>query len=233
MKIDVVTKGEPLPCLNEMTVIVIDVLRCTTSMITAVSNGARAVAAFKDIEGARRFALQVGREDCILGGERNAVRIDGFDAGNSPLEYVRETVDGKFVVMSTTNGTAAIESVKDADTLFLGAMINSGAAAKMAVQLGKDVLILCSGTEGKQSADDLLTAGAIINKISTMTEAALTDMAMICNFLYGAWRKGEFDITKTFHCARLLRMGFEKDVEYCFKEDITQCTPFFTDGIIK
>ncbi len=233
MKIDVVTNGEALPCLKDLTVIVIDVLRCTTSMVTAVSNGAKAVAAFKDIESAREFARRKGRENCILGGERKAVKIDGFDVGNSPLEYSKANVEGKFVVMSTTNGTSAIEKAEAADTLILGAMINAGAAAKKAAEIGKDVLILCSGTEGKQSADDLMTAGAIIDKLKAMKDITLTDMAIICEHLYKSWKQGEFDITKTFHCNRLLRMGFAGDVKYCFTEDVTDCTPQFAEGIIK
>ena len=181
MKIDVITYRDKLydNMLNGHTVIVIDVLRCTSAIIAALDNG------------------------------------------------------GKTVIISTSNGTAAICGVRNARHIFLGALSNCSAAARKAAGFMDDILIVCSGTNRMISADDLCAAGAIINRLRSLcSELELTDIALICEHLYNSFKSGTFDLRKTFHCARLISLGFERDVDYCLSEDSTDCVPVYANGII-
>ena len=169
----------------------------------------------------------------ILGGERGCMILPGFNVGNSPFEYNRETVGGKTVIISTSNGTAAICGVRNARHIFLGALSNCSAAARKAAGFMDDILIVCSGTNRMISADDLCAAGAIINRLRSLcSELELTDIALICEHLYNSFKSGTFDLRKTFHCARLISLGFERDVDYCLSEDSTDCVPVYANGII-
>ena len=159
--------------------------------------------------------------------------LPGFNVGNSPFEYNRETVGGKTVIISTSNGTAAICGVRNARHIFLGALSNCSAAARKAAGFMDDILIVCSGTNRMISADDLCAAGAIINRLRSLcSNLELTDIALICEHLYNSFKSGTFDLHKTFHCARLISLGFERDVDYCLSEDSTDCVPVYANGII-
>lgn len=219
--------------LSGSTVIVVDVLRCTTSIICAVMNGASKVIPAREPGDAVAFAGRIGSKDCILGGERGGVRLPDFNLGNSPFEYSAANVRSKTVIISTTNGTGAIHDVRSANNVLIGAMINRSAVAARAAELGSDVLIVCAGTGGAISADDLCAAGAIIDAICALCgDCSLSDIAYLCRFLYGAWRDGAFDLAKTTHYSKLMQLGFGDDLELCFSEDITDTVPVYSDGII-
>lgn len=144
-------------------VIVIDVLRATTTIVTALAHGASRVLPVRSIEEARAAAAVCGG---LLGGERGGERIEGFDFGNSPLEYTPGRVSGRPIVITTTNGTAAIAACKAARELVLGAVVNRSAVASAALDLavgrGCDIHLVCAGTDGAVTEEDLLAAGAIL-----------------------------------------------------------------------
>ncbi len=221
--------------LQDTTVIVVDVLRATSSIISAINGGAVKVVPTVDAGDAVALAQRLGARECVLGGERGGVKINGFDLGNSPEEYLSRTVRNKTVIISTTNGTGALHSVRSADKILLGAMINRTAAAKAAAAEGNDILIVCAGTDGQPSADDLLTSGALIDAVRVYADirpGELTDMAILCETLYNNWKEGSFDLSKTFHYARLSAMGFDEDVKFCFTPDTTDTVPVYRDGVI-
>ena len=225
MKIDVITYRDKLydNMLNGHTVIVIDVLRCTSAIIAALDNGAAKIIPAVEPGDATAYANRIGIKDCILGGERGCLILPGFNVGNSPFEYNRETVGGKTVIISTSNGTAAICGVRNARHIFLGALSNCSAAARKAAGFMDDILIVCSGTNRMISADDLCAAGAIINRLRSLcSNLELTDIALICEHLYNSFKSGTFDLHKTFHCARLISLGFERDVDYCLSDAAVQ-----------
>ena len=144
----------------------IDVLRASTTMITALAHGAVAVLPRRSIEDARAAAESA--PGAILGGERHCVRIEGFDAGNSPLEYTSDRVAGRPVIMTTTNGTAALAACGQATEVLVGAMVNRTAVAKAARQLAvtngcHGIHLVCAGTDGDVTLEDILTAGAILD----------------------------------------------------------------------
>lgn len=235
MKIDVLTYHEKIydRQIAESTVLVIDVLRCTSAIINAFDNGAARVIPFIEPGDAIALATSIGRNDCVVGGERGCNIVPGFDVGNSPFEYSREKVEGKTVIVSTSNGTNAICGTEKAKRVFLAAMSNSKAAAAKAIRYRDNITIVCSGTNGMISADDCVAAGSVIaNILNSRVDAELTDFAMICVSLYYQWLNGEFDLLATFHCNRLINLGYGKDVEFCLTENTTSTVPEFSNGVI-
>lgn len=221
--------------LMDTTVIVVDVLRATTSMICALNGGALRVVPTVDAGDAAALASRLGSRECVLGGERGGVKIAGFDLGNSPKEYLTRAVKNKTVIVSTTNGTGALHSVKSSELVLVGAMINRTAAARAAAAAGNTVLIVCAGTDGQPSADDLVTAGALIDGIRRFADIRpedLSDMAYICENLYNDWKNGSFDLSLSFHYRRLVRLGFEEDIEFCLTPDTTDTVPVYKEGVI-
>lgn len=145
--------------------VVIDVLRASTTMITALAHGAERVVPVADLDGARRIAAEIGPA-ALLGGERGGLRIQGFDLGNSPREYTADRVAGRTVVITTTNGTAALHACRDAAEIVVGAIVNRMAVAEAVRRFAGDrggVHLVCAGTDGVVSAEDVLAAGAILD----------------------------------------------------------------------
>ena len=145
--------------------VVIDVIRATSTMVTAFGNGAEAVYPTVSTEDALRLASSLGRDETLLCGERKGQKIEGFDLGNSPAEYDRETVEGKRLVMSTTNGTRAFIAASTADRILAASFLNLGAVAETvtdAVAAGSPLVVVCAGKEDRFSLDDAVCAGALI-----------------------------------------------------------------------
>ena len=217
--------------LMDRTVIVVDVLRATSSIIWACRNGANRVIPVSDAGEGASIAARLG--DCIMAGERGGVKLPGFDLGNSPLEFDHRAVKDKNVIINTTNGTGAIKAAEGAAHVLIGAMINHTAVARMAAQLDRDVIILCAGTEGEFSADDICAAGAIATSLCKLGQvSAQCDLTLVAKSLYSDWREARADLSKTYHYARLVDLGFEEDVQFCFQEDITDVVPVYRDGFI-
>ena len=145
--------------------VVIDVLRASTTMITALANGATRVVPVADLDEARRGAAERS-PPALLGGERGGVCIPGFDLGNSPLEYTADRVAGRTVVITTTNGTAALHACLGGRVILIGGIVNRTAVAQTIRRLGRagePVHLVCAGTDGLVTAEDLLAAGAILD----------------------------------------------------------------------
>lgn len=235
MKIDVITHylpGAEYELANQ-TVIVIDVLRCTSAIIHAVEAGCEKVIPVLEPEDAISLAESLGRSRCVIGGERGCNKLPGFDVGNSPFEYDREMVEGKTVVISTSNGTSAIRGSESANTILIGAMSNCAAVAAKAIECGRDITLMCSGTNHKLSADDLCASGSIINAMLAFENGLdLTDAAMVCLGLYKSWKENKFDLLSALHCQRLIRLGYGKDVDYCLSENTSSVVPVCKNGQI-
>lgn len=151
------------------TVVVLDVLRATTTIIHALAAGAKEVIPCLEIDEARakHVALPVGT--AILGGERKGTRIDGFDLGNSPDEYTPATVGGKTLVFTTTNGTRAMQQCRQAQRVLIGALVNAHSVAKILSQRER-IHVVCAGTDGQITSEDVLAAGIIFAKWQFMTD---------------------------------------------------------------
>ena len=217
--------------LADQTVIVVDVLRATSCIIWACCNGANRVIPVSDAGEGAAIAGRLG--GCIMAGERGGVRLPDFDLGNSPREFSKEVVKDKNIIINTTNGTGAIKSTDGAAHVLIGAMLNHDAVAKMAAGLGLDVTIVCAGTEGEFSADDICTAGAIIASLCKYAEIdGQCDLTWAARILYEKWKGGRADISRTKHYKRLIELGFAEDVEFCLQENVTDVVPVYTNGIV-
>lgn len=210
-------------------VVVIDVLRATSVISTAVNNGAVVIPVL-EVEDALKFK----QEGYLLGGERKGLKIEGFDFGNSPLEYTKEKVEGKKIVFTTSNGTKAIHKAFSANKIIMGSMINAKAVAKTILEDNNDISIICAGTYGKLSLDDFICAGKIIYEILKLEEYEMDDVAMAAYIAYRDYMGRTLDYVKhAKHYNYLLSIGGKEDIEYCFKEDIMDVAPIYRDGEIK
>lgn len=210
--------------------VVIDVLRATSVIITALENGAERIFPFKDIETIQERCRNL--KNIIKCGERNALKIDGFDLGNSPLEFTKEKVFGKDIYMSTTNGTKAIENSLSADKILICSFLNIQSVVKRIVEYGKDCVIVCAGTNGKFSLDDTLCAGFIIKELQKYTEISIDDM-LLALIRISESHKNIKDILKgSTHYSYLLSLGFEKDIEHIFSLNKYSIVPEYKNGYI-
>jgi 2-phosphosulfolactate phosphatase len=167
-------------------VVVIDVLRATTTITHALAAGAREVIACLEVDEARQLAARFGKGEALLGGEREGLKIEGFDLGNSPTEFTPESVGGRTIVFSTTNGTRAMMHCEQAKTVLLGALVNR--AAVCTALAGEDrIHLLCAGTRGEITREDVLFAGAAIDMLTSANPEGfeLNDQAILAA---DAWR---------------------------------------------
>lgn len=206
------------------TVVVIDALRMTSVAAAALLNGCAGILASADVPEARLLAERHG---ALLGGERESVRIDGFDFSNSPGEYTAERISGRRLVMTTTNGTQAILAARDAERVLLGAFVNADAVAAKVCGTGR-VSFLCAGTHGRFSTEDALAAGAIIARLRA-NGASLhgSDLSAVCETLYAAARDDlhSFLGKAASHYARLSGLGLSDDLTFCLTEDSIDAVP--------
>ncbi len=214
-------------------VVVIDVLRATTVMVTALMNGAKEIVATKEVEEAINCYSKYDKSQVLLGGERNAVRIEGFQLANSPFEYGEETVHGKTIIMTTTNGTKAIERSLSAKTVVIASFLNATAIGSWLGEQNTDVVIVCAGSAGSYTLEDALCAGMIAKDLAERFGATLTDFAYTVKFLYEGFEGNIMAALQNCNHAQLLiSKGFISDVEYCLQQDITNIIPILTGGVI-
>ena len=218
MKADVVLLPRDLrpEHLSRRSVVVLDVLRATTTMIAALAAGVSEIHLFGDLESARTAARQC-QSPRILCGERNAIRPPDFDLGNSPNEFVPGRCEGLIAYMTTTNGTRAILAARQADRVFPAALINAGAVARTLQSLQGDVTLLCAGTEGHVSSEDVIGAGAVIHELRRLGPLAIeSDVAWMAERLFLAVRT---DLVAALSASRggenVIRAGLAPDIAFC------------------
>ncbi|MDP4090270.1 MAG: 2-phosphosulfolactate phosphatase family protein [Bacillota bacterium] len=228
MKVDIIISADDIKQekIEGRSVLVIDMLRATSVITTAMMNGCKAVIPVLTVERALEIAGG-NREAYILGGERRALRIEGFDCSNSPLEYTPEVVRGKTLIMTTTNGTRAIDGCRKAENILIGCMLNALSAAKKLVDLGKDIVIVNAGTYGQFSMDDFICSGYIIECLKEITEVELSDIAWTSNQIYNSHPDIISFIRYARHYNVIKNLGLEEDLEYCIRKDITDMVPVF------
>lgn len=213
--------------LSSSVCVVFDVLRATTSMVTALSNGATAILPVSEIPEAIAMAKQ--NPGALLAGERDGLRIRAaqtgsvdFDLGNSPREFTAERVRGKKIVMTTTNGTRALQSCKHASRVFASSFLNLAATADAVRQIApKNLIVICAGTFEEAAYEDTLAAGAICDLVWNTFEPGATDAARIARQIYG---NGKGNLLKAFENSRnarrlLGRHELSQDVAFCAQKD--------------
>lgn len=213
---------------NGQTAVVIDVLRATTVITTALDNGAREVFPVKTVEEAQ--SLYASCDNALLGGERKALKIEGFDLGNSPLEYKKKTVEGKTLILTTTNGTNAINNIKGANEVILACFRNEEAVARI---LRNDITIVCAGTEGCFSLDDGLCAGMMIELLKQQNKVEMDDLGLLLNRFYNENKNNLFSaLSDCHHLKRLFALGFYDDIKFSLETNCVETVPVVKDGKI-
>ena len=219
-------------------VIVVDVLRATTTITQALAAGAQCVVPCLTPEDARAVAerMRASSSAVLLGGERGGLRIDGFDLANSPSDYTHERIAGKAVVFTTTNGTRALLLAKQGWEVLAGCLNNAAALAErvsaIALKRKLDVHILCAGTQGRVSMDDVLCAGAIVCRIlANGVPASIDDSVRLACVAYDHATRtpgGLLDALRNSLGGRnLLEIVLDDDVRWCSRVGTTDMIPRF------
>ncbi len=227
MKINVIPYAAAArPELTEnKTVVVIDVLRATSVMLTALANGAKEVVPAVSPEEALQKSFLYDVEDVLLGGERNAMKIEGFHLGNSPLEFTRENVSGKTVIITTTNGTRALNNCINAQKVYIGAFLNVAALVEQ-LKTEEEVVLFCSGTNNNFSLDDGICAAMIIDELAKEKQLALSDFS---SMLLTTYRTNPDNLATLlqdcYHLNLLKQKGFESDVTFCLQNSLYNIVP--------
>lgn len=208
--------------ISSKNVVVIDILRATSTICTAIHEGAEAVKAVKDVEQAKAL----GVEGYITAAERNGQKIDGFDMGNSPFECMNGAVLGKKIALTTTNGTKCIEAAANAGAanVLSGSFLNIDATADWLVMDGRDVVLFCAGWKDSFNLEDTLFAGAMASMLSDKTSCLIDcDAALMSIDLYSLAKGNLMDyLKKSSHYKRLSHLHHDEDMVYCLQNSIFQ-----------
>lgn len=236
MKVDVLfypQYGTAAP-LSDKTVVVLDILRATSTIVSALANGALEVIPVLEPSEAVGLLRGLGVRECVTGGERKGFKVEGFELGNSPMEYSHDKVSGKKVILCTTNGTKAIKWTQNASEVIIGAYLNLQTVVDYLGKKAQDLVIVCSGREMTLGLEDLACAGLIAQQLETAHGAELTDAAKVARFaaeqasLEGI---GSF-VKATEHGQYLAEIGMGSDLESCVALNQYPILPKYKNGKI-
>ena len=201
--------------------VVADILRASSTIITALSQGARAVIPCLTVEEANATAAH--SSDILRGGERHGTLVDGFDLSNSPTDYRTAQLSGRSVAFTTTNGTRALLGCKEAERIFVGCFLNLGCLERRLRSFHCPLHIICAGTNGRVTGEDVLFAGALTRRIvdSGHTSPILTDVTAIALGFFDANRGSS--LTQRLQATRggrnLTELGLEADISFAAQTD--------------
>jgi 2-phosphosulfolactate phosphatase len=219
---------------NGRVVAIIDVLRASTSIAAALANGARAVIPLESSEDVITRAKAFERGDVKLAGERKMLPVPGFDFGNSPREFTREAIEGKTVLMSTTNGTAAVTATQGARDVVIGSYVNFSAVLSMlraALRGGADIAVVCAGRDKQYSLEDAACAGRFVHHVSRrLSGVDMNDAALACTLVdrkFGENLMRLFDASE--HGRALRDAGFAEDLVTCAAVDSFPVIPLYQE----
>lgn len=211
---------------DDTIVVVVDVFRATTCMCTALNNGAKSIIPVATPAEAKAYH----DKGYLVGGEKNMIRFEFGDFGNSPSDYTKDKVEDKDIVISTTNGTHAIDMASDASCLLIGSFSNISAIADFCITQKKNVLILCAGWQDKFNFEDSLFGGALADILvekggySANFDAASVAISM--------WKEAQKDmmtyIKRSEHMKRLEQHGLLDVVEFCLEPDTVNVLPVYS-----
>ena len=209
-------------------VVVIDVLRATSAICSAFDNGIKSITPVATLDQAHEYKSK----GWLVGAERKGQIVEGFDFGNSPYSYMRDELRGQDVVLTTTNGTKALDVAKDAPCVVVGSLLNLETLCKWLEQENKDTLCLCSGWQDKFNLEDTICAGAICDYLlGTGKFTSNEDSSIAAKYLYlSAWDNYMGFLKASSHRRRLKNLNLNKDIKYCLTPNQTDVIPILKDG---
>ncbi|MEW6522033.1 MAG: 2-phosphosulfolactate phosphatase [Bacillota bacterium] len=217
------------------TAIAVDVLRATTTIVAAFDAGCTECYPATSPDEARAMRRGLG-DGALLGGERKAQPLEGFDLGNSPLEYTADRVAGRQLVITTSNGTAAIRRTGRARIGLIASLRNARATAEAAWTLQRDLVILCAGTGGRFSLEDTVGAGMIVDYLlkTARQRLALNDLATAAHDLCNLYGHRLLELLQlSAHGQYLVRLGHGADLEFCARANVSRLVPVYAAGVIR
>ncbi|MEM6641859.1 MAG: 2-phosphosulfolactate phosphatase [Bacteroidota bacterium] len=212
--------------LKEKTVVVVDIFRATSCIVTGLAHGVKAIKPIAEIE----ETLLHGPKGYVMAGERGGVVVEGFDIGNSPFEYQQDYLASRKVAISTTNGSQAVLKSQGASEILVGAFLNLEALAMYLVESKRDILIHCAGWKGTPNLEDSLFAGALIDEVAESLTIS-GDSALIAHQLFiSAHENLLATALKSSHAERLKNFGTEQDLVFCMEESKYAIVPKLIEG---
>src|SRR5690606_8971758 len=234
MEIEVILTGSVLSedDVKDRTVVVIDILRASSTIATALNNGARSIVPVADMAQAGKIASNLDQQSYLLGGERGGENIEGYHLGNSPLEYTASRVAGRTIIMNTTNGTVAIDGARAAEHLLIGCFLNAGRVVDFVREADRDVTIICAGWRNRVSLEDTLCAGLLLYRLWDGREPDnVSDAAHIAFTQYAHDRDDLMAaLQRCTHAKWLTQRGYGDDVAYCLQLDALPVLPYYREN---
>lgn len=225
--VDVASTPHELTLVTDMTqytAVVIDALRATSTITTALHNGCGRIFPVSTVSAAA--ALKEQMPQALLAGERQGAKLAGYDLGNSPAEYAPEIIAGRDIIFTTSNGTPTLVACESAGLVVVASFLNRNAVARVVQATGRNVLIACAGHHGKLAAEDLACAGAIIAALGQ--DYQLTDGALASQAIFGAWHNSlPVLLRQSFSGRNITRLGYADDITYCAQLDLLNVVPIY------
>lgn len=214
--------------VQDQTVVVVDILRATSCMTTAFAHGIDSITPFAKLP----ECLALKSEGYLTAGERDGKKVDGFDLGNSPFEYMDPLLIGKKIAFTTTNGTQAIARSIGARDIIIASFLNLSAVVAFLRKVSNSILIVCSGWKGKVNLEDTVFAGALVENLKDDFVPAC-DAPIIAQRLYSEARRNLKEYLKdSSHIKRLQRLNIQKDIDFCLTEDQYDVVPVIRENRI-
>ena len=214
--------------VDDRSVVVVDIFRATSCMVTALANGVTSISPFAKLED----CLAMKTQGYDTAGERDGKKVDGFDHGNSPFEYMVAEMKGKRLAFTTTNGTQAIAKSLGAREIIIGSFLNLSAVAGHLKNSGNNVLVVCAGWKGKFNLEDTLFAGALVDLLEGEYFPEC-DSPIAAKHLYLAARNDmKAFLSNASHVKRLAKLNVFKDIEFCLTPDVYNVVPVLREGLL-
>lgn len=215
--------------VENKSVVVVDILRATSSMVTAFAHGIKSIYPVAKLEDCRALKSK----GYLIAGERDGEKVSDFDLGNSPFEYMAENLSGKQIAFTTTNGTQAIAKSIGAKEILIGAFLNLSAVAEHLIKSNNNILIVCAGWKGKVNLEDTVFAGALVEKLKAHFILAC-DAPLAAQHLYNA-AKGDMVkfLSESSHVKRLNKLNIHEDMEFCLTVDKYRIVPTLHEGVLR
>ncbi len=214
--------------VRDRTVVVVDILRATSCMVTAFAHGVESITPVANLEQCRKMKTQ----GYVISGERDGKKVEGFDKGNSPFEYLSDEVKGFKIAFTTTNGTQAIEKSKEAKEVIIGAFLNLNAVARYLLLGENNALIVCSGWKGRVNLEDTLFAGALVEILKEYLGPDC-DAPLAAQYLYNLAKNDMVSFLNTSsHVRRLNKLNIHDDIKFCVTPDQYKVLPKLKNGVL-
>ncbi|MCA4896480.1 MAG: 2-phosphosulfolactate phosphatase [Cytophagales bacterium] len=215
--------------VQDKTVVVVDILRATSCMVTAFAHGVESITPIANLEECQNLKLR----GYVISGERDGKKVEGFDKGNSPFEYMGEQVRGLKIAFTTTNGTQAIEKSKGAKDVIIGSFLNLNAVAKYLLLNEHNVLVVCAGWKGKVNLEDTLFAGALVDKLKDYLGPDC-DAPLAAQHLYNIAKDDMVSfLNASSHVRRLNKLNIHDDLKFCVTPDQYTVLPRLINGVLQ